>query len=279
MNYRHVYHAGSFSDVFKHVVLLHLIEHLLQKDKPVFLLDTHAGSGRADLAGEAAMKTGEGAAGIGRLWDADLPPGLLQRYRTLIARFNPDGLRFYPGSPLILQAMLRPGDRLVANELHPEDAASLAANLGRDRQVRVEQDDGYRLLKALLPPPERRGLALVDPPFEQRDEFDLMTRGLRDAHQRWATGIYAMWYPIKDVAAIAAWHRALAALGIARIAAVELLLWPPVNPERLNGCGLVVVNPPWTLAAALEAAMPTLIEVLTRRLGSYRLSEIAGESD
>jgi 23S rRNA (adenine2030-N6)-methyltransferase len=278
MNYRHAFHAGNFADVFKHVVLLLLIEHLAKKDKPAFLLDSHAGTGLTDLASAAAAKTGESAGGIGKLWSADLPEGVLQRYRSLVASFNPDGsLCTYPGSPLILKALLRPGDRLVANELHPEDGALLAANLGRDPRVRVVQQDGYGLLKALLPPTERRGLVLVDPPFEARDELEQMTRALAQAHRRWATGIYALWYPIKDASEIRRWKQTLGKLGIPRISAFDLLLWPPVVPDRLNGCGMVVVNPPWTLAGELAAAMPTLIELVTRGLGSFQATEIAGE--
>lgn len=278
MNYRHAFHAGNFADVFKHVVLVLLLEHLAKKDKPAFLLDTHAGAGLTDLSAAAAARTGESAGGIGRLWPAALPDGALQRYRRLVGGFNADGnLRWYPGSPLLMRSMLRPGDRLVACELHPEEAAGLAEALGRGPGVRVEQGDGYGLLKALLPPAERRGLVLVDPPFEARDELDRMRRGLAQAHRRWATGIYALWYPIKADAAIRDWQRGLAGLGIPRITAFDFLLWPVANPERLNGCGLIVVNPPWTLVDDLRAVAPTLGALLTPGQGQFRVTELAGE--
>lgn len=278
MNYRHAYHAGGFTDVFKHVILMLLLEHLLRKETPVFLLDTHAGTGQTDLTAAKAQRTGESAGGIGRLWDADLGADVLARYRSLVAGFNHgDGLTVYPGSPQVMRTYLRVGDRLVVNELHPEDSALLANTMGADRRVRVTEEDGYGLLKALLPPPERRGLVLVDPPFEVRDEFALMTRALKDAHRRWATGIYAFWYPNKDPATIAAWHGDLRALGIPRITAFDLLRWPVANPERLNGCGVTVVNPPWTLAGDLQTATPALVDLLTEGRGHMNITIVAGE--
>lgn len=276
MNYRHAYHAGNFADVFKHVALVLLLEHLVLKAKPMFLLDSHAGAGITDLKAARSQRTKESDNGIGRLWSASLSAGAIARYRALIAGFNPGGqLAAYPGSPLLMRSLLRDGDRLVVNELQPEDRAALQGAIGPDRRVRVMGDDGYRLIKALLPPTERRGLVLIDPPFEQRNELALMARALKDAHRRWATGIVALWYPIKHDAAIRAWHDALGALGIPRIIACDLLRWPVVNPERLNGCGLVVVNPPWTFVDDLKLAGDTLVPLLTDGRGTMRVTEIA----
>lgn len=278
MNYRHAYHAGGFTDVFKHVILMLLLEHLLRKETPVFLLDTHAGTGQTDLNADEAQRTLESASGIGRLWDADLGAGVLARYRALVAGFNPGGgLAIYPGSPLIMREHLRDGDRLLVNELHPEDCAQLANTMGPDRRVRITEENGYGLLKAQVPPPERRGLVLVDPPFEVRNEFALMIRALKDAHRRWPTGIYAFWYPIKHPATVAAWHDDLRALGIPRITAFDLLRWPVANPERLNGCGVTVVNPPWTLADDLQTATPALVDLLTAGRGRIDITLVADE--
>ena len=280
MNYRHIYHAGNFADVFKHIVLMLLLGHLLKKDRPFFVLDTHAGLGLYDLSAAQAQKTSESAAGIGRLWETENLPGAVAHYVAAVRRYNPDGvLRFYPGSPLIAHDVMRLSDRLAANELHPGDGEVLKNSLKIFRNVRVEAMDAYRALKSFLPPPEKRGLALVDPPFEAPDEFVRLTQGLKEAHARWATGIYALWYPIKDPAQIAGWHRDLGASGITRITAFDFYLHHPVKDRgKLNGCGLAVVNPPWTLADELRTIMPFLTAVLTEGRGRFDVNEISGET-
>lgn len=278
MNYRHIYHAGNFADVVKHAVLMMVVEYLKQKDKPFFLLDTHGGIGLYDLQSEQARKTAEADDGIARLWDMpDLPP-VLARYVALVRGYNKRGdLRYYPGSPLIAQALLRPDDVLVVNELHPEDSETLSRALGHDRRVRVETRDGYECLRALLPPAQRRGAVLTDPPFEVRDEFSQMVRGLREAHKRWAGGTYILWYPIKDPAHVAAFHADIAALGIPDIIAVDFMRQPPDDVTKLNGAGQVIVNPPWNMRAALEDAGETLVQRLTHGRGAFAVSTIAGE--
>jgi len=273
MNYRHIYHAGNFADVFKHIILMRLVEYLKQKDKPFFLLDTHAGIGLYDLDSEQAQKTGEALEGIYRLKDISNLHPEIRPYLGLVTEF--DGL--YPGSPKIMQRLMREGDRLVVNELHPEDRETLSQNMGRDRQVRIEGMDGYLALKALLPPPEKRGLVLVDPPFEVTDEFERMVKGLEKAYERWATGMYAFWYPIKDKADVNAYHKALANMGIGKIAAADFYLRKPDNREILNGCGMVLVNPPWTLEEELHTIMNVLVPALTGKTGYYRWTRIAGE--
>lgn len=279
MNYRHIYHAGNFADVFKHIMLMRVISYLKQKDKPFFALDTHAGIGRYDLNSTEAKKTMEAEAGIGSLYNEETLPPAIGNYVALIRKFNENApvISAYPGSPMIIKDMLRKGDRLVANELHPEDSRTLARILGQDRRVRVENMDGYTALRAFCPPDERRGVVLVDPPFEVTNEFDLMVRGLREAYTRWATGIYAFWYPIKSLRDIHSYHLDVRALQIPRCTAYDFLLRPADDPSVLNGCGMMLVNAPWVLADEMRAIAPVLVATLTNGYGSFRITEITGE--
>lgn len=273
MNYRHIYHAGNFADVFKHIILMRLLDYLKQKEKPFFLLDTHAGIGLYNLDSDQAKKTGEAADGIGRLQKRRARAGAIQDYLDLVAAFAGE----YPGSPKIMQRLMRSSDRLVVNELHPDDRETLRDVMGRDHCVRVEGMDGYMTMKALLPPPEKRGLVLVDPPFEVTDEFERMVKGLQNACERWSTGMYAFWYPIKGRQAVLAYHEALRATGIRKIVAADFYLRKPTDSEILNGCGMVLVNPPWTLAAELNTIMGELVPLLAEKTGSYHWTQIAGE--
>ena len=276
MNYRHTYHAGNFADVVKHLVLTLVIEHLKLKATPFRVIDTHAGIGAYDLTADAAERTGEWRDGIGRLIgpDADpLPPALelaLKPYLDIVRAMNPPGsLRRYPGSPRIARALLRPQDQLVVNELHPEDAAKLRSQFIRDAQTKVLELDGWTALKALLPPKERRGVILIDPPFEQPRELDRLLTGLDGALQRFATGIFLLWYPIKDRTPVATFHRQLIAAGHPKMLRVELLLNEPLDPERLNGCGLIVVNAPYQLDASLASMLTPLARRLARTNGAH----------
>lgn len=268
MNYRHAYHAGGFTDVVKHAALTLVLRRLMEKPTPFFVLDTHAGAGRYDLLGDAAAKTSEHRAGIGRMLDWAAAPSTLRPYLAIVGAMNRRRTepRWYPGSSEIIRSLLRKNDRLVSVELHPEDARALARSMAADDRVTVRKDDGYAALKACLPPPERRGLVLIDPPFEVRDEFARIVRGLKHAWRRWPTGVYMIWYPIKDRAPVAAFHAALAASGLTRIVLAELLLRRDDDPERLNGCGLIFVNLPWRLDAKLSELLPALAE----RLGAGR---------
>ena len=286
MNYRHLYHAGNFAYVVKHAVLALLVEHLRQKDKPFFVLDSHAGLGRYDLASAEALKTNEAAGGVLKLWAAENWPPELESYREAIAALNNRALmnrdtgepRWYPGSPALIAHWLRSRDRLVAVELHPAYAAKLAAEFRRDPRVTVSQMDGYTALKSWLPPDERRGLALIDPPFEAADEFDRLAKGLREAHRRWATGIYEVWYPIKELRAVRTFHQAILKSGIRRVLLAELWVENPGDPDKLTGCGLVLVNPPWTLEKALKTLLPFLAKVLARAKGAgWRLEWLVPE--
>ncbi len=260
MNYRHGYHAGNFADVLKHVALVELLRLLVAKGKKLFVLDTHAGAGGYDLTTGFAQRTGEAEAGVLRLAAAASSgmPEAVARYLAAVAaydrKFGPAGgrLRRYPGSPRLIRAALRSGDRFVACELHPQEALALKREFAGDRAVEVRQADGYHALKALLPPPERRGLILIDPPFEAADEFERLLRAVQHGLRRFATGCYAIWYPIKDDAP-ATFIAALAGL---KLLTLELTLGRAVEPGKLVACGLAVINPPWKFEEAMREALP-----------------------
>lgn len=282
MNYRHAYHAGNFADVVKHAVLSRLVEYLKQKDKAFRVIDTHAGIGRYDLASVEAGKTGEWQGGVGRLFEAALEPraaALLQPYLEAVRAENPDGgLGRYPGSPLIVRHLLRSQDRLTAIELHPQDAAQLKSVFAGDFQTRVIELDGWLALGAHLPPKEKRGLVLVDPPFEEEGEFQRLVESLRRAHRRWPGGIYALWYPIKDRKAIAAFRAALQETGIPKLLDIGFEIRPASNEPSLDGSGLVVVNPPFTLEGELRVLLPALHKVLAVEQPSrWTIEWLAGE--
>ncbi len=273
MNYRHGYHAGNYADVLKHLVLVELLRLLTAKDKKLFVLDTHGGAGGYDLGAGLAPRTREAEAGIQRL--IAMPragmPAAVARYLAAVAVYDRkfgrksgrgEGLRHYPGSPRLVRAALRPGDRFVACELHPQEALSLKREFAGDRMVDVRQADGYHALKALLPPVERRGLVMIDPPFEKTDEFETLSRGLRHALRRFATGCYAVWYPIKDEDAVAAFKQELMGL---KAMILEARL-NAVADGRLGACGVAVINPPWTFQESMAEALPWLGAPLDARL-------------
>jgi len=272
VNYRHAFHAGNFGDCVKHALFVWLIRALQRKPGGAFVLDTHAGAGRYDLAGSPATRTGEASAGIFRLLDE--PPAPLADYVGLVRE-----LGLYPGSPALARALLRPQDRLACCELHPEDFLALRRAFAGDRQVAVHRRDGREALGALLPPAERRGLLFVDPPYEAPDEFDKLVAGLRLGHSRFATGVFAAWYPIKHRAPVRAFHSAMRESGIRDIVAAELFLREPLDPARLNGCGLLVVNPPFRFAADVPPMLAALLERLgTREPGEgFSLERLADE--
>lgn len=280
MNYRHAYHAGNFADVCKHAILLALLDALVAKAKPLCYFDTHAGRGRYALDDKEAAKTGEWRDGIGRLFGNPEQPAALQRYVEAIRASNPDGtLRNYPGSPLLSAQALRPDDRLVLCETQPGEAAVLRALFRDDRRVHVHARDGYAALNALLPPPEKRGLVLIDPPFEaQEGEFAAIEVALESAHARWPNGVYAVWYPIKSHRAIAPFHRRMASGPFDSLLVAELLVRPGDSPLRLNGCGMLIANPPWKLDAALARLLPAMREALAQSAGaSENLRWLRGE--
>jgi 23S rRNA (adenine2030-N6)-methyltransferase len=274
MNYRHAYHAGNFADVLKHAVLALVVTHLKLKDAPFRVIDTHAGAGLYDLAGMEASKTGEWRAGIGRLLGPNAAPlpdpiaALLDPYLSVVRDLNADGaLSKYPGSPRLALALMRPVDRLIANELHPADAPTLHTALAGERRAKILALDAWVALKSLLPPRERRGLVLIDPAFEQRDELERLTLGVREAARRFATGTYLVWYPIKDAKKITAFRSAIAA-ECQRGLSVELRVRAPRDSDTLSGCGLIAINPPYTLRGKLDALLPFLVERLAQGSGA-----------
>jgi 23S rRNA (adenine2030-N6)-methyltransferase len=272
MNYRHAFHAGNHADVLKHVALLELLRLLTAKDKPLAYVDTHAGAGGYAIA-EEAEKTGEWREGIGRLWEGGKAPPAIERYLAAVRSWNvgSEALRRYPGSPGLAADALRTQDRLVLCESQPDVAAELTRRLAdHDARVRVITGDGYATLKALLPPPERRALVLLDPPYEaQLDEFDLIIAALRDALRRFATGAYAVWYPIKRPALLAPFLRRLASLETAKsVLTMELWVRKPDSPLRLNGSGVAVVNPPWQFDTDARTWLPWLSQRLALQQGA-----------
>lgn len=257
MNYRHAFHAGNFADCVKHALLVWLLAAMQRKPGGVFVLDTHAGTGQYDLDSVDARRTGEFAHGILRLLDNPPPP--LAQYVALVRQCG-----LYPGSPALISAMLRPQDRLACCELHPDDAALLRRNFGRNKAVAVHRRDAWEALGALLPPAERRALVLIDPPYEAPDEFERVAAGLRTGHARFSTAVFAAWYPVKHRAPVREFHRLLRESDMRDIVTVEFWLRAPLDVTRLNGCGLVMVNPPY----GFEAAATDILRALLARLGS-----------
>lgn len=280
MNYRHAYHAGNFADVLKHAVLARILVLLARKETPYRVLDTHAGIGLYDLAGAEAEKTGEWRDGIGRVLAAPFSEPvarLLEPWLASVASVNgvtraehlvADRLARYPGSPLVTRSGLRHDDRATVVELHPADAATLADLFAGDARMKVVELDGWLALKSFLPFKERRGLVVIDPPFEKEGEFDRIVKGLVQAAKRFAGGCYLVWHPIKDRRELARYHDLLAATGLRRILSVELAT-ARIAPDRpLVACGLTIVNPPWKLDEDLDLLLPALRDRLATGPGA-----------
>jgi 23S rRNA (adenine2030-N6)-methyltransferase len=265
MNYRHAFHAGNFADCLKHAALVWLLRAMARKPGGFLYLDTHAGIGRYDLSDGPALRTGEWRAGIGRL--RERPDPALADYLAQV-----ESLGLYPGSPVLARALLRRQDRMVACELHPEDYRSLRLAFLDDAQVAIHKRDAWEALGAFLPPPERRGLVLIDPPYEAEDEFDRLAEGLRTAWRRFPTGVFAAWYPIKHRAPVRAFDIAVREAGLRDVVAAELALRAPLDPARLNGCGLLVVNPPFRF----EVEVPPILAALLAGLGTGEPGAYAG---
>ncbi|MEJ0062906.1 MAG: 23S rRNA (adenine(2030)-N(6))-methyltransferase RlmJ [Alphaproteobacteria bacterium] len=275
MNYRHIYHAGNVCDVVKHVTLLALLAHLKQKTAPFAAIDTHAGCGLYDLDSEAARKTAEADDGVSALLRSPAAPEFMD-YRAALGKANPG---IYPGSPHLILHALRPGDRYIGCELHPEDYAELRNNLGRSPQAQLHQRDGYEALAALVPPQEKRGLALIDPPYEQPDEYARVVAAVAAAYRRWPAGIYAIWYPIKDRPALWQFHEAMASTGIGRQLLLEFIYRDETRADRLNGSGMIVINPPWQFDAAMRATYAKLHETLATEAKTTKISWLTPESN
>jgi len=266
MNYRHAFHAGNFADVVKHIGLICVLEKLAAKAKPFSYIETHAGRGRYNIDGTEAQRSGEAEQGIQRLAASADASGVIARYLDLVRSFQPAAgtISVYPGSPLIARRLLRESDRAQLCELQPDELRMLRQNIDGDRRFAVHHRDGYQALDALLPPMPRRGVVLIDPPYEQGNEFQRLVPALESAVRKWPTGIFMAWYPIKHRRELRAFYRQLRDGGFGSVLLAELTIRPDDSRARLNGSGLVIISPPWQLDRILSATWTELV----RRLGN-----------
>ncbi|EMX2275463.1 23S rRNA (adenine(2030)-N(6))-methyltransferase RlmJ [Yersinia enterocolitica] len=263
LSYRHSFHAGNHADVLKHTVQSLIIESLKEKEKPFLYLDTHAGAGRYQLSGEHAERTGEYLEGIGQLWQRDNLPADLAPYMSAINYFNRgEKLRYYPGSPLIARHLLREYDKIHLTELHPSDYPLLRNEFAKDERAKVQRADGYQQLKSQLPPPSRRGLILIDPPYEMKTDYQDVVKGIQEGYKRFATGTYALWYPVVLRQQVKRLLRDLEATGIRRILQIELAVRPDSDQHGMTASGMIVINPPWKLEQQMNTLLPWLHKAL-----------------
>ena len=274
LSYRHSFHAGNHADVLKHTVQSLIIESLKEKDKPFLYLDTHAGAGRYQLSGEHAERTGEYLEGIARIWAQESVPEELKTYLDAVSALNPRGdLRFYPGSPLIAAHLLRDHDKLNISELHPSDFPLLRNEFSRDNRARVVREDGYQQLKSQLPPLSRRGFVLIDPPYELKSDYQAVVKGIQEGHRRFATGTYAVWYPVVLRQQIKRMVKDFQATGIRKILQIELAVRPDSDQRGMTASGMIVINPPWKLESQMKSLLPWLHKVLVPEGTGHTLVE------
>ncbi|MBE2894854.1 23S rRNA (adenine(2030)-N(6))-methyltransferase RlmJ [Spirabiliibacterium falconis] len=279
LSYRHSFHAGNHADVLKHTVVVAILRALQQKEKGFFYLDTHAGVGRYSLQSKESEKTAEYLDGIAKLWSTDEMPAMVSDYVKQIKATNGDGsLRYYAGSPLITANLLRPQDSALLCELHPSDFPLLKRTLQPFSNVKCWRGNGYQQLKAALPPPTRRGLILMDPSYELKTDYEHVVTALLEGYKRFATGIYAIWYPVVLRTHIKRMRRALEQTGIKKILQIELAIRPDSSQRGMTASGMIVVNPPWTLEAQMREALPFLVQTLCPDTGSWSLEWLAGET-
>lgn len=268
MNYRHAFHAGNHADILKHAVLLFCLHALKRKPASFAVLDTHAGRGTYDLFGDEAQRSPEWRSGIGRLWDWNDPPSLISRYLDAVRSQNPGGdLRVYPGSPVLVAAELRHGDVMMACELHPEEYAELRRRLSRAPNIQIHARDGWEALTALLPPKQRRGLVLIDPPYETEDELAEAAAHIRKVVRRFSHGMYLWWRPLKSRSAILAADAELAAEGAQQTLRADLWVDEPRPEGKLLGSSMLLINPPFGLEEELRSALPALSQRLSDKGG------------
>ncbi len=279
LSYRHGFHTGNFADVLKHVVLTRILAYLTRKDKPLFCLDTHAGAGGYALTSKEALKIREFEGGIGRLWGrTDLPP-VVADYVAVVREYNRQGqLEACPGSPYFMRRSLRAGDRLVLCELHPAELRALHKFAGDDRRIKVVANDGLQECIAQLPPRERRGLVLIDPSYELKTEYRDAIGTLTRAWRRFETGVFALWYPVIERHRVDFLERELKRSGVRRVDQYELCVAPDGAGRGMTGCGMIIVNPPWTLCDDMADTLPWLANTLGREGGGrWRLHTLVGE--
>jgi len=280
LSYRHAFHAGNFADVLKHIVLIQILQYLGKKDKPFCCIDTHAGPGDYALNSDYALKNREFENGIARLWQRDDLPECVADYVAIIKRFNSsERLNRYPGSPLITKQFLRNKDRLVLYELHSTEIDLLSAAVKKDRRITVCHADGLKDAISLLPPHERRGLVLIDPSYEIKSDYEQVVETLVKMHKRFATGTYALWYPVIDRSRNQKLERALQTSGIKNIQLFELGIQADSDEHGMTASGMIIVNPPWTLAAQMQTVLPWLVEQLRDDgTGFYRIQTLVDET-
>ncbi|OAT30927.1 23S rRNA (adenine(2030)-N(6))-methyltransferase RlmJ [Proteus myxofaciens] len=263
LSYRHSFHAGNHADVVKHIVQTLIIESLKEKEKPFLYLDTHAGAGRYQLTNAHATRTGEYLDGIMRLWQQEEVPELIIPYLDIISALNPNGeLRYYPGSPLLAANLLREQDKLALTELHPTDFPLLRTEFSRDDRVRVAREDGFGQLKSKLPPASRRGFVLIDPPYELKQDYSAVVKGIAEGYKRFATGTYAIWYPVVHRQQIKRMLKELEATGVRKILQIELAVKPDSDQLGMTASGMIVINPPWKLESQMKSILPWLHKTL-----------------
>lgn len=279
LSYRHAFHAGNFADVLKHLILIRVISYLSQKDKAFCYIDTHAGPGDYALNGNYALKNREFENGIAKLWQHHDLPESVADYVKLIKGFNPSArLNRYPGSPLIAKHLLRQHDRLLLCELHSTEINALNKAVNKDKRVTVFHADGLKQALGLLPPSERRGLVLIDPSYEIKSDYAQATETLVKMTQRFATGTYALWYPVVERHRNQVMEQALQTSGIKNVQLFELGIEADTDGHGMTACGMIVINPPWTLASEMQRALPWLAEVLgPGGTGFYRIQTLVGE--
>ena len=280
MNYRHAFHAGNFADVFKHVILARIFAYLKLKDAPLRFIDTHAGVGRYDLSSEEASRGGEWRLGVGRLYGAQFSSQsreLLEPFLGLL-QGSAEAPGIYFGSPLIAQTLLRSQDKLIFCELHAHDVRRLGRAIGQDDRCKIMHMDGYQALKACLPPPERRGLVLIDPPFEEKDEFERLGEAIEAAWTKWPTGCFVIWYPLKATGDAQNFRRRMGQGNIKRVLCMELEVDTPGATGPLKGSGLVIINPPFVLETEARQLLPEMAKLLAQGPGAgTRIEWLAGE--
>ncbi|HEK2035202.1 TPA: 23S rRNA (adenine(2030)-N(6))-methyltransferase RlmJ [Proteus mirabilis] len=274
LSYRHSFHAGNHADVLKHIVQTLIIESLKEKEKPFLYLDTHAGAGRYRLTNAHATRTGEYLEGIARLWQQEEVPELILPYLEAVGSLNTsDELRYYPGSPLLAAKLLREQDLLMLTELHPTDFPLLRTEFSRDKRVRVCREDGFGQLKSKLPPASRRGFALIDPPYELKQDYSAVVKGIVEGYKRFATGTYAIWYPVVHRQQIKRMLKELEATGIRKILQIELAVKPDSDQLGMTASGMIVINPPWKLASQMASILPWLHKTLVPEGTGHTLVE------
>ncbi|AHN27002.1 Protein involved in catabolism of external DNA [Gilliamella apicola] len=279
LSYRHSYHAGNHADVLKHIVLTLCINALKEKEKPFLYLDTHSGAGRYLLKSEHSEKTGEYLSGINLLWQQPNIPKLLNTYLSVIKRYNPfSELKYYPGSPLIAKQLLRQQDKLNLTELHPTDYPLLRQEFSKDKRAKVLREDGFAQLKSKLPHEFRRGVILIDPSYEIKDDYQIIPKALFEAYKRFATGVYLIWYPVVSRTQTQKMIDSIIKLGIRRISQFELAIKPDNNQKGMTASGILVINPPWKLHEQMQTILPWIKNTLdVEKTGSFIAQELVSE--